>query len=98
MKHGCALVRRDMPGAARSSERLVRERDSAGVIVLTVSKYNFSVPPALKDRIDMICRAGLTFNYTENGTQGLLKNRPVYLVMASASENAELDILKNNAG
>jgi FMN-dependent NADH-azoreductase len=30
-----------------------------------------------------VCRAGLTFRYTPNGPQGLLADRPVYLVMAS---------------
>ncbi len=66
-----------------ASDKLVRELDSADVILLTVPVYNFSVPAALKAWIDLICRARLTFQYTENGPQGLLKDRPVYLVMAS---------------
>jgi FMN-dependent NADH-azoreductase len=65
------------------SDLLVRELDSADVILLTAPVYNFSVPAALKAWIDMICRARMTFQYTENGPQGLLKDRPVYLVMAS---------------
>lgn len=65
------------------SDLLVRELDAADVIVLTVPVYNFSVPAALKAWIDMICRARLTFSYTEHGPQGLLRDRPVYLVMAS---------------
>jgi len=65
------------------SDLLVRELDSADVIMITAPVYNFSVPAALKAWIDMICRASLTFHYTENGPEGLLKDRPVYLVMAS---------------
>jgi FMN-dependent NADH-azoreductase len=65
------------------SDRLVHELDSADVILITAPIYNFSVPTVLKAWIDMICRARLTFHYTENGPEGLLKDRPVYLVMAS---------------
>ena len=65
------------------SDRLVRELDEADVILVTAPVYNFSIPAALKAWVDMICRARLTFSYTENGPQGLLKDRPVYLVMAS---------------
>ena len=55
----------------------------ADAVVLTVPVYNFSVPSVLKAWIDHICRAGVTFRYTEQGPQGLLDDRPVYLVMAS---------------
>lgn len=65
------------------SDQLVRELDSADVILITAPIYNFSIPAALKAWIDMVCRARLTFRYTENGPEGLLKDRPVYLVMAS---------------
>ena len=53
------------------------------MIVLTVPVYNFSVPAALKAWIDLVCRARMTFQYTDTGPQGLLRDRPVYLVMAS---------------
>jgi len=69
--------------ALADSDRLVAELDAADVVVLTVPVYNFSVPAALKAWIDMICRARLSFRYTENGPQGMLRDRPVYLVMAS---------------
>ena len=65
------------------SDQLVRELDSADTILITAPVYNFSVPASLKAWVDMICRAGLTFSYTEKGPQGLLKDRPVYLVLAS---------------
>lgn len=64
------------------SDQLVREVDSADAIVITAPVYNFSVPAALKSWIDMICRAGLTFSYTEKGPLGLISDKPVYLVMA----------------
>jgi FMN-dependent NADH-azoreductase len=65
------------------SDELVRELESADVMLITAPVYNFSVPAALKAWIDMVCRARITFRYTEKGPEGLLKDRPVYLVMAS---------------
>ena len=69
--------------ALAGSDRLVAELDAADVVVLTAPVYNFSIPAALKAWIDMICRARLSFRYTESGPQGMLRDRPVYLVMAS---------------
>lgn len=66
-----------------TSDEAVAALTEADAIVLTVPVYNFSVPSVLKAWIDHVCRAGLTFRYTETGPQGLLADRPVYLVMAS---------------
>lgn len=65
------------------SDELVASLKAADAIVLTAPVYNFSVPSVLKTWIDHVCRAGLTFRYTADGPQGLLDDRPVYLVMAS---------------
>lgn len=66
-----------------ASDEAVAVLKDADAIVLTVPVYNFSVPSVLKAWIDHVCRAGLTFRYTSDGPQGLLADRPVYLVMAS---------------
>jgi len=66
-----------------ASDQAVSALQRADAVVLTVPVYNFSVPSVLKAWIDHVCRAGLTFRYTPNGPQGLLADRPVYLVMAS---------------
>ena len=65
------------------SDRAVATLKEADAVVLTAPVYNFSIPSVLKAWVDQICRPGLTFRYTENGPQGLLADRPVYLVMAS---------------
>lgn len=75
-----SLVQRERLTA---SDQAVAALEQADAIVLTVPIYNFSVPSVLKAWIDHVCRAGLTFRYTDNGPQGLLADRPVYLVMAS---------------
>ena len=65
------------------SDAAVGALRDADTVVLTAPIYNFSVPSVLKAWIDHVCRAGLTFRYTADGPQGLLADRPVYLVMAS---------------
>jgi FMN-dependent NADH-azoreductase len=65
------------------SDQLVSELQDADVIVLGAPIYNFSIPAALKAWIDMIARARLTFRYTENGPEGLLKNKKAYIVISS---------------
>ncbi len=65
------------------SETLIGELENSDVLVLAAPIYNFSIPAALKAWIDQVMRARRTFRYTENGPLGLLKDRPVFLLMAS---------------
>jgi len=65
------------------SDDLVAELQEADVIVIGAPMYNFSVPAVLKAWIDMIARARLTFRYTENGVEGLLKGKRAYVVVPS---------------
>ncbi len=65
------------------SDSLVKELQHADHIVIASPVYNFSVPAVLKAWIDLVARARLTFQYTENGPQGLLTGKKAYLVMAS---------------
>ena len=44
--------------------------------------YNFSIPAVLKAWIDMVARARVTFRHSENGPEGLLKNKQAYVMMA----------------
>ena len=63
-------------------DALIAQVQSADAIVLGVPMYNFGVPVQLKTWIDAIARAGVTFRYTENGPQGLLKGKKVYVALA----------------
>lgn len=65
------------------SEALIAELRAADALLLTVPLYNFGIPAALKAWIDLVCRARETFAYGPEGPNGLLADRPVYLVMAS---------------
>jgi len=61
------------------SMALIDELERADVIVLGVPMYNFSVPSTLRAYFDHIARAGVTFQYTEQGPVGLLRNKNVYV-------------------
>ncbi len=64
------------------SDALIAEVQAADAIVLGVPMYNFSISAQLKNWIDAIARAGVTFRYTENGPEGLLKGKTVYVAFA----------------
>ena len=56
---------------------------AADVWVIATPIYNFGVPASLKAWIDQIARARLTFRYTEQGPQGLLQGKKVYILVAT---------------
>lgn len=60
----------------------IAQLQSADVIVLGVPMYNFGVPAQLKTWIDAVARAGVTFRYTANGPEGLIKGKKVYVALA----------------
>ncbi len=63
-------------------DALIAEIQVADVIVLGVPMYNFGVPAQLKNWIDAIARAGVTFRYTDRGPQGLLQGKKVLVALA----------------
>src|SRR6202521_381862 len=74
---------RSLEQAARVAldDALIAELQTADVVVLGVPMYNFGVPAQLKNWIDAIARAGVTFRYDANGPEGLLKGKKVYLAL-----------------
>lgn len=69
--------------AIKHSDEAVAQLMDADVIVIGVPFYNFGIPSALKAWIDHIARAGVTFKYDENGPEGLVKGKKVYIALAS---------------
>jgi FMN-dependent NADH-azoreductase len=65
------------------SEALIREVEAADVIVIGTPMYNLTVPSVLKAWIDQILRAGRTFKSTPAGKVGMLRDRPVFIGIAS---------------
>jgi len=62
-------------------DALIAELMAADVVVLGVPMYNFGVPAQLKNWIDAVARAGVTFRYTEAGAVGLVQGKKVYVAL-----------------
>jgi FMN-dependent NADH-azoreductase len=62
-------------------DALIAEIQAADTVVLGVPMYNFGVPAQLKNWIDAIARAQVTFKYTEAGPVGLLTGKKVYVTL-----------------
>jgi FMN-dependent NADH-azoreductase len=60
---------------------LIAEIQAADVVVLGVPMYNFGVSAQLKNWIDAISRAQVTFRYTADGPEGLLQGKKVYVAL-----------------
>ncbi len=78
------------PAEARSAEQharvaldmaLIAEVQAADVIVLGVPMVNFGITSQLKNWIDAIAKAGVTFKYTATGPVGLIEGKKVYAVL-----------------
>jgi FMN-dependent NADH-azoreductase len=70
-------------GALDVSEALIQEVEAADVIVIGTPMNNLTVPSVLKAWIDQILRAGRTFMSTPRGKVGMLRDRPVFIGIAS---------------
>jgi FMN-dependent NADH-azoreductase len=65
------------------SDTLIAEIQDADRIIITTPMYNFGVPATLKAWIDQVCRAGVTFKYTNEGPVGLLKGKQVDIIITT---------------
>lgn len=70
-------------GAMRLSEQLIQEVEAADILVIGTPMNNFTVPSVLKAWIDQILRIGRTFSSSCTGKAGLLRDRPVFIGIAS---------------
>lgn len=76
-----------MPGADAAafaaSDALIGELDAADVVVLATPMHNYAVPAVLKAWIDQVVRIHRSFVSTAQGKVGRLRDRPVFVVVAS---------------
>ncbi|WP_417530854.1 FMN-dependent NADH-azoreductase [Marinobacter lipolyticus] len=61
------------------ADKQIAEVQEADVLVLGIPMYNFSIPSVLKAWMDYVARAGVTFQYTAQGPEGLLKDKKAYV-------------------
>lgn len=74
--------------ALERSERLTAELLAADVLVLAAPMYNFAIPSTLKAWLDHVLRAGVTFQYTAQGPQGLLQGKRAVVLTARGGVHA----------
>jgi FMN-dependent NADH-azoreductase len=65
------------------STTLIQEIKDADTLVIGVAMYNFGISASLKAWVDLVCRAGQTFEYTEKGPVGLMTGKRAIVVIAS---------------
>jgi FMN-dependent NADH-azoreductase len=66
------------------SDRLIGELKAADVVVIASPMYNFGMSSTLKAWFDHVARAGITFRYTAEGPEGLLKGKKTVVIESRA--------------
>lgn len=69
------------------SDTLLDEYAKADTLVIGAPVYNFTIPTTLKNWLDMITRARVSFRYTETGPVGLLGDKKVVVVITSGGQH-----------
>jgi FMN-dependent NADH-azoreductase len=62
------------------SDALIAELQAADIIVIASPMYNFGMSSTLKAWFDHVARAGVTFRYTAEGPEGLLKGKQAVVI------------------
>lgn len=77
------------------SNQLIDELKNTDTLVLGAPMYNFGIAASLKNWIDAICRAGVSFKYTEQGPQGLLDVKRAFIITATGGTpiGSEMDFV-----
>jgi FMN-dependent NADH-azoreductase len=87
----------DDVAALEYSETLIAELEAADIVVIDTPMHNFTVPSALKAWLDHVVRPQRTFGLRPHGKVGLLRDRPVFVVIACGArchgEGAQEDFL-----
>ena len=71
------------------SDRLIAELQAAELIVIASPMYNFGISSTLKAWFDHVLRAGVTFRYTPDGPEGLLKGKKAVVIESRAGFYSE---------
>ena len=79
----------DEQAARALSDELIGELQAADLIVIASPMYNFGMSSTLKAWFDHVLRAGITFRYTENGPEGLLKGKKAVVIQSRAGLYSE---------
>lgn len=73
----------------KRSDKAIAELFDTDILVISLPLYNFGIPSPLKSWIDNVLRAGHTFSYTSEGPKGLVRDKKVYIAIASGAVYSE---------
>ncbi len=63
------------------SQQIIEEFTQADAVVIGSPMFNFGVTSQLKGWIDRLVVPGKTFEYTQTGPQGLVQDKPIFIIM-----------------
>ncbi|QSX40669.1 FMN-dependent NADH-azoreductase [Shewanella cyperi] len=79
LRGGDSLSERQQQALALS-DSLIAELKAHDTLVIAAPMYNFGIPTQLKNWIDLVARAGVTFTYTEQGPVGLIQGKKAIVI------------------
>lgn len=75
--------------AQARSDEMIAELQAADLVVIGSPMYNFGMSSTLKAWFDHVLRAGITFRYTAEGPEGLLKGKKAVVIESRAGFYSE---------
>lgn len=75
-----------------TSDAYIDDIRQADVLVIGVPVYNFAVTAQLKNWLDQVARAGVTFRYTANGPEGLMTGKRAIIAYTAAGTPLGSDV------
>ena len=66
-----------------------RDFASYDCYVLGVPMWNFTIPYKLKHYIDVVVQPGVCFHYTQNGPEGMLSGKKMYIVATHGGDYSQ---------
>ena len=70
--------------ARRLSDEMIAELKAADIVIIAAPMYNFGMSSTLKAWFDHVVRARVTFRYTNEGSEGLLKGKKAVVIETRA--------------
>lgn len=77
--------------ALEASDTAIEELNQADMIVIGSPMHNFTISGPLRTWIDHIVRPGKTFSFSEKGAEGLLQDKPVYVISTRGGDYGDTD-------
>ena len=81
---------KDLSGDIKDSwQEIIAEIEQfteADIYLISTPMWNFSIPYMLKNYLDIIMQPGYLFHYTNQGPEGLLKNKKMFVITSRGGD------------